>query len=273
MRKNARNQPDDKAEGLDRTGAQRSQEGTEPADTKGGWQERLAGRWISPKGRWGDEWFSRGYVPHREGRDLIQHVTLHLADSLATDARERIERSLSVLPANDRDAERRRRLQDWLDAGHGCCVLGRPEIANLTQAALLYFHGERYRMHAWAVMPNHWHALFEPIGGWTVAQVVTSWKRYTARRIRAWLEDPTANRETPGNAAFHSGSRGSAAPATSPFPRTVWHREYWDRYIRNERHYGKAVEYIHSNPAKAGLCLRPENWPWSSAGRAESCSR
>jgi len=55
-------------------------------------------------------------------------------------------------------------------------------------------------------------------------------------------------------------------------PRTaapVWHREYWDRFIRNERHFQQAVEYIHQNPVKAGLVERPEQWPWSSASIME----
>lgn len=42
-------------------------------------------------------------------------------------------------------------------------------------------------------------------------------------------------------------------------------REYWDRYIRDENHYRKTIDYIHRNPVSAGLCARPESWPWSSA--------
>jgi REP element-mobilizing transposase RayT len=44
--------------------------------------------------------------------------------------------------------------------------------------------------------------------------------------------------------------------------------EPFDRYIRNERHYRKAVEYIENNPVKAGLCATPADWPWSSAAFA-----
>jgi len=42
-------------------------------------------------------------------------------------------------------------------------------------------------------------------------------------------------------------------------------REYWDRYIRDETHYQKTVDYIHQNPVGARLCATPEAWPWSSA--------
>jgi len=259
-----------------RSGERRSQAvpGQGNGGEEGEWRSRLVGRWISPKGKRGGEWFSRGYLPHREAQCLIQHVTVHLADSLSASARERIRRFLVTVPEERRDSERRQRSQAWLDAGHGCCALRHPEMAQMMQDALLHFHGERYELHAWAIMPNHWHALFELIEDWTVAQVVTSWKKYTARRIRAYLAPRAvvgtiADLETPGSAALPSGSLDRVDRATTPFPKTVWHREYWDRYTRDERHYSKAVEYIHGNPVKAGLAQRPEDWPWSSAGGSQ----
>jgi putative transposase len=45
----------------------------------------------------------------------------------------------------------------------------------------------------------------------------------------------------------------------------VWHREYWDRYIRDENHLQQAVKYIDENPVKAGLAAKPEDWLWGSA--------
>jgi len=44
-----------------------------------------------------------------------------------------------------------------------------------------------------------------------------------------------------------------------------WQKEYFDRYIRNARHYAKAVAYIENNPVKANLCKRVSDWPFSSA--------
>jgi REP element-mobilizing transposase RayT len=45
----------------------------------------------------------------------------------------------------------------------------------------------------------------------------------------------------------------------------VWHREYFDRYVRDDANYVNAVNYIHRNPVKAGLITNSEEWPWSSA--------
>jgi hypothetical protein len=33
------------------------------------------------------------------------------------------------------------------------------------------------------------------------------------------------------------------------------------------KHFEAAKDYIRRNPVKAGLCLTPEEWPWSSATR------
>jgi len=41
--------------------------------------------------------------------------------------------------------------------------------------------------------------------------------------------------------------------------------EYYDRFIRNERHLDITREYIRKNPVAAGLVNKAEDWPWGSA--------
>ena len=36
-------------------------------------------------------------------------------------------------------------------------------------------------------------------------------------------------------------------------------------FIRDERHYTATIRYVLDNPVRAGLCERPEEWPWSYA--------
>ncbi len=152
--------------------------------------------------------------------------------------------------------ERRRRVEEWIDAGHGSCVLREPGIAAMVQESFLTFDSKRYRLLAWVVMPNHVHVLFQPMAGWTVAKIVASWKKFTARKIcDAWRESGEGPVEH-GLSGRQSGDWRSQG---------VWHREYWDRYIRDERHFLRAIEYIHLNPVKAGLVEAAENWKWSSA--------
>ena len=71
----------------------------------------------------------------------------------------------------------------------------------LVQQSLLFFHGQRYCIVAWVIMPNHVHVLFQPREGWSVAKIVASWKKFTAMKI-------CAQRRAAGNAnlRFRCGS-------------------------------------------------------------------
>ena len=165
---------------------------------------------------------------------MPQMVTFHFSDSLPREALLRMKAELNATALEKRDATRRRRLDTLTDAGFGSCLLGEPRNAQIIEESLLSFDSQRYRLFAWVVMPNHVHVLFQAFDGWTVAEIVSSWKKFTARRM-----------------------------SPSSFP--VWHREYWDRYIRNQNHFAKAIAYIHQNPVKAGLVTKIDAWPWTSA--------
>ncbi|MHB9025210.1 MAG: transposase [Armatimonadota bacterium] len=217
-------------------------------------------------------WYNRGYLPHFDGREVIQHVTFHLADSLPKDVVTRLEEELRVLPPAQQDVERRKRVEALIDAGYGSCVLREPAVAQMVQGSLLHFDGQRYRLFAWVVMPNHVHVLFQPLSEWTVAKIVASWKKFTATRICAFRR-----MGTPGNANLpiggmimanqEIGAPGIMANREIGGPgEHVWHRECWDRYIRDECHFQQTVEYIHQNPVKVGLVAKAEDWRWSSAG-------
>ncbi len=174
-------------------------------------------------------WHSRNYLPHLDSPDLVQTVTFRLVDSLA----ESVRQALASDP--NRDSKR----EAALDVGYGACWLREPTVAALVEDALLHFDGERYRLIAWCVMPNHLHAMFEPKQGYRLGDIVGSWKRFSAR---------AANRELSREGAF-------------------WQSEYYDRYVRNDAHFAAAIEYIEQNPVSAGLVVRAVDWPWSSARR------
>jgi REP element-mobilizing transposase RayT len=180
-------------------------------------------------------WRSRLYLPHFDQPGVVQTITFRLADSLPTHVVEEIERD----PRVRTDAYHRQGIELGLDAGHGSCRLGDPRIAQLVQDALLYFDGVRYRLFAWVVMPNHVHVLIEPSKGCTVSNIVQSWKSFTAKKANELL-----------------GRTGA-----------FWWPEYFDRAIRDERHFGMAITYIHENPVKAGLVRSPPDWPYSSTAR------
>ena len=216
-------------------------------------------------GNAGDEgnhlgWHSRGYLPHCDVGGLIQHITFHLADSLPKSALDHLERSIADVPDDERKRQKRQRYQAMLDAGHGDCVLHQPEMAKTVEGALLHFDGERYRLLAWVIMPNHVHVLVEPLPEFSVARIVQSLKSWTARRINLMMADDPEDQECRAGARRSQGRRSQGRRS-----RALWQRDYWDRFIRNERHLLTAIQYIEENPVTAGLAGAAEAWPWGSA--------
>jgi putative DNA methylase len=182
-------------------------------------------------------WYSRGYLPHFDAPYAPQIVTFRLADSLPAAKLEQWREELRRLPTAALEAGLRRRIEHYLDQGHGSAALRRPDIAQVVEETLLRCDGERYALHAWVIMPNHVHALLTVAEDDELAKVLHSWKSFTASAANRLL-----------------GRRG-----------TFWQREYRDRFIRDARHYEAALGYIERNPVKARLCARPEDWPCGSA--------
>ncbi len=192
------------------------------------------------------EWYSRGYLPHRDRIHLLQSITFRLADSLPQSKLKQLELDLKLVPEIRKDMEKRKMIEEWLDAGMGCCALGNAEAAAHVQNSLLHFDGDRYRVLAWVIMPNHVHVLIDPAE--PISKIVQAWKSFTAR----WL---LANNDRLGLGV--------------PDSRHVWMREYWDRFIRDDDHLRATINYINQNPVKARLCRVPGDWRWSSAGSAD----
>ncbi len=192
-------------------------------------------------------WYSRGYLPHFDAPGTLQFITFRLADSLPQTVLKQLEQELAQLPSSTRERERRKKIEQWLDAGLGCCALRHPHMAEVMQQTLQKFDGERYRLIAWCIMPNHVHVLIEP--AISLPKILQSWKSFTG----SW-------------AISHNAKLGLGVPgATGTTKNQFWMREYWDRYIRDEDHFRSTVNYIHNNPVKAGLCEEAHDWPWSSA--------
>ncbi|MCX6879140.1 MAG: transposase [Verrucomicrobia bacterium] len=193
-------------------------------------------------------WYSRLYLPHYNNPHTLQSVTFRLADSLPQSKLQQLERELLDVAPEKCDTARRKQIEAWLDAGMGCCALKHPALAALMQETLLKFDGDRYRLIAWCIMPNHVHVLVETIEA--LSKIVQSWKSFVGR----W-------------ALARNAELGLGVPG-----RALWMREYWDRYIRDGDHFDNVLHYIERNPVAAGLCAKPNDWPWSSASARNSAS-
>ena len=47
----------------------------------------------------------------------------------------------------------------------------------------------------------------------------------------------------------------------------IWQRRFWEHRIRDEHDFNQHVDYIHYNPVKHGVAVRPVDWPYSSIHR------
>jgi len=176
---------------------------------------------------------------------LIQTLTFRLHDALPAPVLKALQAELDELDdETEREKRRRLKIEEYLDAGHGSCLLRQPAAAEIVQNALLHFDTERYRLIAWCLMPNHVHVIIECLPGHLLADVLHAWKSFTAHAI-----NKTLNRTGP-----------------------LWQKEYHDRFIRDAVHFQKALHYLEQNPVKARLVADKAEWPWSSARSAAARS-
>jgi predicted solute-binding protein/REP element-mobilizing transposase RayT len=178
----------------------------------------------------------RRNLPHWEQAGATYFVTFRLADavpeSLASQWRDELQnwRRFHPEPLDDegRKEYRRRFLrarEDWLDQGHGSCLLRKAKAAAIVAKALHHFDSQRYHLDTFVVMPNHVHALVQPLPGHSLKEILRSWKGYSARQINKTLK--------------RSGS--------------VWVEESFDRIVRDWNALVRCRDYIARNPEKAHL--------------------
>jgi len=186
----------------------------------------------------------RGRLPHWEFEGATYFVTFRLGDSLPHTvlASYQFERQDILLTAQRQGrqltpTELKRldelfpeRIEAYLDTGSGACYLSKPEIAGLVAGALQFFENQRYRQFAWSVMPNHVHTEFRPFPSWPLEKIMHSWKSFTSKEANKLL-----SREG-----------------------EFWEAEYFDHLIRSEEEFHHYIEYVASNPERAGL----KDWKW-----------
>ena len=176
-------------------------------------------------------------LPHWEQTETTYAVTFRLADSLPQSVLSEIEedrralalRALEGKPLSDHETAEWQKLfsdkiQAMLDAGHGACPLAKPEVAGIVLDALRHFDGDRYELHACCIMPNHVHVVFTLGGGHELSEILHSWKSFTANEANKVLG------------------------RTGPF----WQAESYDHLVRDGEDYCAQLEYLRSNPFKAG---------------------
>jgi 5-methyltetrahydrofolate--homocysteine methyltransferase len=119
----------------------------------------------------------------------------------------------------------RERIEKVLDEGMGDCWMKDQRIAAMIANAIKHFAGERYDLGAWCIMPNHVHIILSPKDGESLADILHSIKRFTARE---------ANKLLGRDGAF-------------------WQKESYDHIIRDAEDFVNQTRYVLNNPKSAGM--------------------
>ena len=195
----------------------------------------------------------RDHLPHIKREGASYFVTFRLVGTLPAEVLSQLKQERETIIAQAVAANRpltwheqeglfrwySSRVDGHLDAGHGECWLRRPEIAKIVTDALRFHAGNRFDLLAWVVMPNHVHAVVRPLPGFSLSQILKSWKGFSARE---------ANRLLKRQGEF-------------------WQSESYDHLIRDDDDLRRCCHYTTMNPVNARLCAQQEDWQWSSVYR------
>ncbi len=101
-----------------------------------------------------------------------------------------------------------------------------------------YRRGGYYKLHAFVIMPDHFHIILTPQGTTTLERAVGLIKGGFSHRL------------------------------ASEFP--VWQRGFTDHRIRDEEDMKSRRAYLHLNPVRARLATAADLYPYSSAYHGQS---
>jgi putative transposase len=111
-------------------------------------------------------------------------------------------------------------------------------MANLFIEVLHHYQKQnKYRLHEFVIMPNHFHLLLTPVSPVTIEKAVQ----------------------------FIKGAFSHRAKKELAFNGEIWQTSFYDRRVRDASEYARFRHYIHMNPVRRGLAATPEEFLHSSA--------
>jgi len=142
----------------------------------------------------------------------------------------------------------RRTLPHWQEPGSVYFITWRgrkdevlsTEERTIALEALHYWDGRKWTLYAAVIMPDHVHALVQPLtspqgaGVFDLAEIIHSVKSFSVHQINRLR-----------------GRRGS-----------LWQDERYDRIVRDEEEFLEKWQYIMNNPVKQDLVQSWEDYLW-----------
>ncbi len=110
-------------------------------------------------------------------------------------------------------------------------------------------------VHAYVLMPNHFHAIASQIDG-RLSDVMRDLKGYTSRQLAKGLADD-------GRTVWLRALRRAGGDEVAV---KLWQDDYHPEQVHSKEFCQQKLDYIHANPVRAGYVDDPCDWRYSSAG-------
>ena len=119
----------------------------------------------------------------------------------------------------------------------------------------------RIVLNAFVIMNNHFHLIWQPLQPYTPTEIQSALLKFTSMRMKAVLE-----KEDP---ELLSAFKVNKVDRHYQF----WKRESLGIELFTPAVFYQKLDYIHSNPLRAGLCTHVEEYYYSSAKFYQSGGR
>jgi putative transposase len=124
--------------------------------------------------------------------------------------------------------------------------------------SLNFCHNQKgLRIHAYVIMPTHFHAMlfFRQLDPPAFKATLNDLRKFTGRKL---IEHCHRFMPPCFDEAFLANSGEDR-------DRRFWKPTIHPEPIETERFYRQKIDYLHDNPCRKGLVVRPEYWRYSSA--------
>ncbi|NQT89552.1 hypothetical protein HQ560_22475 [bacterium] len=222
------------------------------------------------------ETYTRRHLPHWYVPGAVHFVTFRLAGAIPVHVLEALRedraRSLELDQAKDHDASYSatkahgrffERYDAYVDTHRDVAFLAVPEVAAMVRASLYHRHRTVFGLIAYCIMPNHVHALFQPLG------------EHAPHRgdRRPACHEPDASpaerrdEQSPLARIMQGLKSFTAHEANRILQRRgqFWQSESYDHWVRLDESLERIVDYINWNPVSAGRVKERHEWLWGSA--------
>ena len=112
---------------------------------------------------------------------------------------------------------------------------------------------KRVTLNAFVIMSNHIHLIWQPLNEFNLDDIQHSLMSFTAHRFKSNLE------------INHPQVLAHFKVDAKDRDYQFWERNFLRVDLFNEAVFMQKLDYIHYNPVKAGLCLLPKEYHYSSA--------